>query len=93
LTLDLGKENPDFSLQHKSLEDFEKLYARVGPQNYDWYQRRFIDLGFSLYPSLKTKLIRDVFENYSPSGKNSDPVDLFKSFSPKIMDDWLKGMK
>jgi hypothetical protein len=58
LTLDIGKENPSFSPRHKTLTDFETLYFKVGPQNYDWYQRRLIELGFLLYPQLKTRLIR-----------------------------------
>ncbi len=38
LVLDIGKENSEYSAKYKTLDDFEKLYFRVGPQNYDWYQ-------------------------------------------------------
>ena len=93
LILDIGKENSTFSPKYKTLEDFEKLYFRVGPQNYDWYQRRFIELGFLLYPHLKTKLIQDVLNNYKSGGKNLDGLTLMKDIDPTVMDEWLKQMK
>lgn len=93
LLLDIGKENIAFSVKYKTLEDFEKLYFRVGPQNYDWYQRRLIDLGFLLYPQLKTKLIQDVLINYNIGGKNLDALTLMKDIDPPVMNEWLKEMQ
>lgn len=93
LRLDIGKENPSYSPQHRSIADFEQLYIKVGPQNYDWYQRRFIDLDFLLYPQLKTNLIKEVINNYGAGGKNIDGMTLFKNLEPATMDLWLKNMQ
>lgn len=93
LTLDIGKENPSFSPKHRTLADFESLYFRVGPQNYDWYQRRFIDLGYSLYPPLKTTLIQKVLTNYGKDGKKADGLSFIKSVAPATMEAWLKVMQ
>ncbi|MBS1597473.1 MAG: hypothetical protein JST75_04565 [Bacteroidetes bacterium] len=93
LPLDLVKTDPSFVPKYKRLEDFERLYARVGPQNYDWYQRKFIQLGYSLYPDLKTNLIKNVIENYSSNGKKLDAPVLFDSLAPQKMLEWRKGMQ
>ena len=73
--------------------DFEKLYGGVGPQNYNWYQRKFIELGYSLYPDFKTSLIEKVLANYSDNGKNLNSSDLLNSLAPKRMDEWQKEMQ
>lgn len=85
---------PDYSVaQHRTLEDFQKLYLGVGPANYGWYQCQFAQLGFSIYPQLKTELIKAVLDNYSPGGKNLDGVSLLKNLAPETMDKWLKEMQ
>ena len=93
LSLDLEKENTSYLPIYRTVEDFDKLYFTVGPQNYDWYQRRFIDLGFLLYPKLGNKLILDVIQNYESNAKNIDALDMFKNLSPETMTYWLKIMK
>ena len=93
LPLDLGKPDADFVPKYKTLEDFEKLYIRVGPKNYDWYQRKFIQLDYSLYPPLKVGLINDVLQNYATGGNNLDALSLFRNLSPEKMKDWLNGME
>ncbi len=78
--------------KYKSLQDFQNLYLNVGPANYDWYQRRFAQLDFALYPKLKLELIKEVIENYSPGGKNLDGISLLKKLAPETMNEWLKEM-
>jgi hypothetical protein len=79
--------------KYKSLQDFQNLYGKVGPENYDWYQRRFAQLDFALYPQLKLELIKKVIENYSPGGKNLDGISLLKKLAPETMNEWLKEMQ
>lgn len=78
---------------HKTLEDFERLYDKVGPSNYDWYQKEFIRYGLQLYPKFKVELIRKIIDNYSANGKRLDAAVLLKSLSTETMDTWLKEMK
>ncbi len=70
---------PEGNPPHKTLKDFNKLYDTVGPVNYDWYQKEFIQLGIQLYPELKLKFIKKVIENYSANGKHLNPLNLLKS--------------
>jgi hypothetical protein len=82
------------SPQHKTLDDFQKFYASgLGPANYDWYQRKFAQLGFALYPKLKLELIKQILQNYSAVGKNIDCTELIEKLAPDIMNSWLKGMQ
>lgn len=83
---------PEGNQPHKSLNDFNTLYESVGPANYDWYQREFIQLGLQLYPQLKLELIKKVLENYSPGGKQLDGMALLKNLAPDTMNKWLKGI-
>lgn len=83
----------DYPVAHKTLDDFEKLYGDVGPANYHWYQSKFAQLGYKLYPQLKLELIKKVIGNYSPGGKNLDAVSLLKKLAPETMDGWLKEMQ
>jgi hypothetical protein len=82
------------SPQHKTLADFQKLYASgLGSANYDWYQRKFAQLGFALYPKLKLELVRQILQNYSARGKNIDCLSLMKKLAPDAMNRWLKEMQ
>jgi hypothetical protein len=90
--LDLEKMALPKNQPHRTLEDFEKLYDRVGPQNYDWYQKEFIRFGLMLYPQFKTKLIKEMIANYSPKGKHTDAAILLKALAPDTMEAWLKEM-
>jgi hypothetical protein len=83
----------DYPVAHKTLKDFQKLYGDVGPANYHWYQCKFAQLGYKLYPQLKIGLIKKVIENYSPGGENLDGISLLKKLAPDTMDEWLKEMQ
>ena len=81
------------AMYQKSLEDFEKLYTGVGPQNYAWYQGKFQKLGHELYPKFKIGLIREFIYNYKIDGKKLDPITLLKQLAPDIMKQFLDEMK
>jgi hypothetical protein len=83
----------NYPVAHKTLDDFQKLYGGVGPANYHWYQCKFAQLGYKLYPQLKIGLIKKVIENYSPGGENLDGISLLKKLAPETMDEWLKEMQ
>jgi hypothetical protein len=87
------KDQTNFKPQHKTLKDFEDLYLQVGPENYAWYQGKFQELGYRLYPKYKIDLIRTFIENYSISGKHLDPIDLLRQLAPEITNQWLEEMK
>ncbi|HVT86061.1 MAG TPA: hypothetical protein VHD35_12730 [Chitinophagaceae bacterium] len=84
---------PEGNPLHKTIQDFNTFYEDVGPANYDWYQREFIQLGIKLYPRLKLTLIEKVIENFSPEGKHLDPLSLLKNLSPDITKNWLMQMQ
>jgi hypothetical protein len=83
----------NYPVAHKTLEDFQKLYGGVGPANYHWYQCKFAQLGYKLYPQFKIELIKKVIENYSPTGQNLNGISLLKNLAPGTMDKWLKDMQ
>lgn len=91
-----GLENElkaDYPVAHKTLEDFQKLYGDVGPANYHWYQCKFAQLGYKLYPQFKLELIKKVIENYFPEGKDPDGISFLKKLAPETMNEWLKEMQ
>ena len=83
----------DYPVEHKTLEDFQKLYLHVGPQNYHWYQSKFAKLGFMLYPQLKINLIKEVLNNYKPGGKDLSGITLLRDLAPETLNEWLKEMQ
>jgi len=82
----------DYPVAHRSLDDFQKIYLGVGPQNYHWYQSKFAELGFRLYPQFKTSLIKEVLDNYSPTGKQLNGVALLTAIAPDVATEWLQQM-
>jgi hypothetical protein len=46
--------------KHTSLEDFERLYFGVGPQNYVWYQAQFQELARRAYDAKGLGFLREV---------------------------------
>lgn len=84
---------PEGDQKHKTLQDFDKLYDGVGPANYDWYQKQFLQLGLQLYPLLRLGLISKIIENYSIHGKRLTPLALLKSIAPETTNNWLKQMQ
>lgn len=73
---------------HTSLADFERLYSEVGARNYGWYQGRFQDLGYALYPKYKTRLLSIFIANDAPNGKKLSPLTLLKQLDPEVISGW-----
>ena len=84
---------PEGNQQHKTLEDFNNLYDSVGPPNYDWYQKEFMQLGLQLYPQLKMGLINKIIENYSAQGRHLNGITLLKMLAPETINNWLNQMQ
>ena len=82
-----------YTPKYRTLADFERLYSKVGVQNYGWYQGQFQNLAYELYPKFKTELIKTFIENNSADGKKLDPLVLLQQLAPEITDQWLKRMK
>jgi hypothetical protein len=85
--------NADYPVEHRTLEDFQKFYLQVGPQNYHWYQSKFAKLGFKLYPKFNTNLIKEVLNNYNSAGKALDGISLLRDLAPETLNEWLKEMR
>jgi len=51
-------------VKHTSLEDFERLYARVGFLNYVWYHGKFLMGVFELYERYGESLIGNLIETF-----------------------------
>lgn len=79
--------------KYKTLADFERLYDKVGAQNYGWYQGQFQNLGYKLYPKFKTELLTKFIDNYSANGKKLDPLVLLQQLAPEKTNQWLKEME
>jgi hypothetical protein len=59
---------------HTSLEDFNRLYAGVGPQNYVWYQARFQEMVRSTYEAKGVGFLREVRAAF-PEGEPPASMD------------------
>lgn len=79
--------------EYKTLADFERLYTKVGDQNYGWYQAQFQNLGYELYPEFKITLLKKFIDNYSTDGKKLDPLLLLQQLAPEMTNKWMKEMK
>lgn len=88
----LPSASTGISPTYRSLDDFERLYYRVGGANYGWYQDQFVKLANALYPKFKTRLVQLAAEEYGPSGKKKPPMDLLQGLAPQEMKAWLQGL-
>lgn len=60
--------------RHTSLEDFNRLYAGVGPQNYVWYQAQFQEMVRSTYEAKGLGFLREVRAAF-PEGEAPASMD------------------
>ena len=60
---------------HRSLEDFERLYIRVGIENYGWYQGRFQEIAAAVYDAKKLTFLQDVRAGFPRLKEGEDPID------------------
>ncbi|SUA78083.1 Uncharacterised protein [Nocardia otitidiscaviarum] len=65
-------------LDHRSLADFERLYAEVGPVNYGWYQSRLHVAAESLYDLGGNALLRRVWDELPRLDTSVSDTELVK---------------
>ena len=58
-------ELPTDRVRHRSLEDFEKLYAGVGPENYVWYQCGLVVAAKSIYEAAGVDGLRRLYQTFA----------------------------
>ncbi|MEO7394695.1 MAG: acyl-CoA thioester hydrolase/BAAT C-terminal domain-containing protein [Chitinophagaceae bacterium] len=74
---DVGTENGLASMpkqKYTSLQDFEKLYSDVGPENYGWFQSKFSQLAKQIYEAKGFSFIETLRKNSFPE-KNAIPIE------------------
>jgi hypothetical protein len=81
--------------EHTSLEDFERLYFRVGLPNYAWYQTQFVRRAAQVYPTKKLGFLDEVRTAFPRDEKRPVPVDVslerLEKISPGFLD-WAKEL-
>ena len=61
--------------KYRSLADFERLYADVGPDNYVWYQDRFSERIFAVFPIQGVDFLRKVKDAFSGQANEKLALD------------------
>jgi hypothetical protein len=56
---------PTARVRHRFLEDFEKLYVGVGPENYGWYQLMLTAAARDIYDAAGTDALRRMYRTFS----------------------------
>jgi hypothetical protein len=82
---------PKFS----TLEDFEKLYADVGPANYNWYQGKFMELVVKTYSSAGRGFITkavSAFKDDNGSKSIDEVIDRLEKITP-VFREWSKDKR
>ncbi|MGI8583848.1 MAG: acyl-CoA thioester hydrolase/BAAT C-terminal domain-containing protein [Chitinophagaceae bacterium] len=95
---DVGTENGLASMPKKKytlLQDFEKLYSDVGPENYGWFQSKFSQLAKQVYDAKGFLFIKELRKNPFPE-KNALPIEEVLQRLEKITPgfiEWAKQFK
>src|SRR5215207_9487492 len=58
-------ELPTDRVRRRSLEDFERLYAGVGPENYVWYQCGLVVAAKSIYEATGVDVLRRLYRTFA----------------------------
>ena len=94
MAADLAAESP--RPKYTSLEDFERLYVKVGPNNYSWYQGKFLQRVAQVYESKKLSFIAEVGKAFPSSEGEGLPVDVvlerLEKISPGFIE-WSKDLR
>lgn len=94
MAADLSAESPRPA--HTSLEDFEQLYVRVGPNNYSWYQGKFLQRVAQVYENKGLSFIAEVGKAFPSSEAEALPVDIvlqrLEKISPGFIE-WSKDLR
>jgi hypothetical protein len=84
-----NEEISTYKPKYRSLKDFEKIYSKMDPLNYVWYQGQFIKLASMLYPKVKMKL----FEEFINKDSGMTLLDILKKLAKRETNAWLKEMQ
>jgi len=57
--------------RYTSLEDFEKLYSNVGPENYGWFQSKFFQLVVKIYDRKGLNFIKELVSSSFPKNEKA----------------------
>lgn len=81
--------------KHTTLDDFERLYASVGFQNYGWYQTQFTRRAKEVYKTKKLDFLKEVKVAFPPDERRPIPVDVtlerLEKISPGFLD-WARQL-
>ncbi len=75
---------PPERFAHRSLADFERLYAGVGPENYSWYQFRLIDGGRNLYAAAGAEGLRRLYQTFALHASDLDDEELARLLEARV---------
>ena len=56
---------PAERVRHRSLDDFERLYVGVGPENYVWYQFRLAVAAGEIYDAAGADALRRLYRTFA----------------------------
>jgi hypothetical protein len=56
---------PTERMQHHSLQDFERLYVGVGPENYVWYQFKLVVVAKSIYDAAGATALQRLYQTFA----------------------------
>ncbi len=78
--------------KYTSLADFERLYFGVGPDNYGWYQSKFVKRAIEVYKAKRLSFIEDIRKNPFPKGQTltlEEVMQRLEKTTPGFLD-WSK---
>ena len=88
-------DDPTYIPKYTSLEDFERLYFDVGPENYVWYQYKLNQMVALAYERKSLALLADMRMAFPESEKGQIPPEVVMERLEKIdpaFVGWHKGL-
>ena len=82
MTVDMAGATPN--PKYTKLEDFERLYAEVGPDNYGWFQAKFFERVVRVHDVRGLSFIADVRRAFPAGEKDELSIDVVLERSEKI---------
>jgi hypothetical protein len=80
--------------KYTALADFERLYLGVGPENYGWYQNRFVKRAIEVYNAKGLSFIEGIRRNPFPKGQTLPPEEVLQkleNIAPGFIN-WSKNL-
>jgi hypothetical protein len=82
--------------KYTSLDDFERLYLKVGPANYSWYQSAFVGRVEQVYEAQRFSFLEAVRDAYPTETKEPEParavLERLEQICPGFVA-WGQGLK